>query len=523
MNTHDQLETQRIQAQTTLDDARSPSQRNALGQFATPPELARQIAHEAIRRLEPKRPLAFLEPALGTGAFYSAILTAAGPNRIKRAVGFEIDPAVANHATTLWNDQGLTVHDADFTLAPPPASDRQRFDLVVSNPPYVRHHHLSRATKARLRNASRTAAGVQLSGLAGLYCHFVLLAHAWMRPDALAVWLLPSEFLDVNYGDQLKRYLLDHVALQRIHRYDSADLQFADALVSSAVVIFSNQAPAPDDQVEMSLGGPLEAPRETRMISRDELRRSRKWTGLPSRRSDPNPLPRLTLGDAFSIKRGIVTGDNSFFVVSAKTARDRQLPPRFLTPILPSPRALDSDEVRADADGLPLLAEPRFLIDCSLPQEQISNQFPHLWRYLQEGEATVSTRYLCRHRSPWYRQESRPPAPLLCTYMGRASANGRSPFRFILNHSRATAPNVYLAMYPRPAVRDAIARDPNLLHIIWQRLNEIDTQTMIAAGRVYGGGLHKLEPRELATVPLNNFPIPLNTAVALPFSGALLQ
>ena len=71
-----------------------------------------------------------------------------------------------------------------------------------------------------------------------------------------------------------------------------------------------------------------------------------------------------------------------------------------------------------------------------------------------------------RHCTPWYRQEDRPPAPLLCTYMGRAGANGRSPFRFVLNHSQAVAPNVYLVMYPRPLLSDAAARDPDLLRDI---------------------------------------------------------
>lgn len=94
--------------------------------------------------------------------------------------------------------------------------------------------------------------------------------------------------------------------------------------------------------------------------------------------------------------------------------------------------------------------------------------------------------------------------------MGRAGANGRSPFRFVLNHSQAVAPNVYLTMYPRPPLADAVARDPELLRDIWQRLNEIDPQTMIAAGRTYGGGLHKIEPRELAALPLEDFPIDAN-------------
>ena len=69
-------------------------------------------------------------------------------------------------------------------------------------------------------------------------------------------------------------------------------------------------------------------------------------------------------------------------------------------------------------------------------------------------------------------------------------------------------------MYPRPPVGEAIERDPNLLHAIWRQLNDISPEAMITAGRVYGGGLHKIEPRELAGVPLDDFPISLDAVVA---------
>ena len=79
---------------------------------------------------------------------------------------------------------------------------------------------------------------------------------------------------------------------------------------------------------------------------------------------------------------------------------------------------------------------------------------PPLYSYLREGERLgVAERYLCHHRSPWYRQERRPPAALLCTYMGRGA------FRFILNPSSATATNVYLLMYPKPLLEKAARED----------------------------------------------------------------
>ena len=35
---------------------------------------------------------------------------------------------------------------------------------------------------------------------------------------------------------------------------------------------------------------------------------------------------------------------------------------------------------------------------------------------------------------------------------------------------------------------------------VWEFLNAIDSTEMLDEGRVYGGGLHKLEPRELGRV-----------------------
>lgn len=100
----------------------------------------------------------------------------------------------------------------------------------------MRHHHLGLSEKRRLQMESNIATGIKLSGLAGLYCHFLALAHHWMSEGGIAGWLIPSEFMDVNYGQELKRYLIEDVTLLRIHRFDPSNVQFDDALVSSAIV-----------------------------------------------------------------------------------------------------------------------------------------------------------------------------------------------------------------------------------------------------------------------------------------------
>lgn len=82
--------------------------------------------------------------------------------------------------------------------------------------------------------------------------------------------------------------------------------------------------------------------------------------------------------------------------------------------------------------------------------------------------------------------------------MGRPSeARENSPFRFIINHSRAVAPNVYLNLYPKRELARQLDEDKDLKRHIWQLLTNIPAETLIGEGRVYGDGLYKLEPKEL--------------------------
>jgi hypothetical protein len=76
-----------------------------------------------------------------------------------------------------------------------------------------------------------------------------------------------------------------------------------------------------------------------------------------------------------------------------------------------------------------------------------------------------------------------------------------NPFRFILNHSKATAANVYLMLTPKPVLAKLLQNDPELYRHIWNALKNIAPEALIGEGRVYGGGLYKLEPGELLNAP----------------------
>lgn len=60
----------------------------------------------------------------------------------------------------------------------------------------------------------------------------------------------------------------------------------------------------------------------------------------------------------------------------------------------------------------------------------------------------------------------------------------------------------------------ALEGNTDLGRKVWEFLNDIPVETLLGEGRVYGGGLYKMEPKELANVPADAI------AALLPSTGA---
>ncbi len=55
-------------------------------------------------------------------------------------------------------------------------------------------------------------------------------------------------------------------------------------------------------------------------------------------------------------------------------------------------------------------------------------------------------------------------------------------------------------LYPQGRLRDALNAAPETQARVFEALKRIDPSQVISGGRVYGGGLHKVEPKELGQI-----------------------
>lgn len=490
------IENTRQAIQKNLDDEKKLKERNELGQFSTPYNLAIEIVKISELLLCKNEKIKFLDPAIGTGVFYSALVNHFGQKRIIKAKGFEVDDHYGIPSKEIWGKSNLEYSINDFTLATFPSDETSKYNLIICNPPYVRHHHIN-GQKVFLQKLAEEYSGIKLSTLSGLYCYFLAICHKWMVNNGIAIWLIPSEFMDVNYGKAIKEYLTTKVSLLQIHRFDPDDLQFSDALVTTSIVIFKNTKPKSTLKAKFSFGTNLLKPEIQKEILVDDLKNEKKWTRFPQKEINNNrDIPKLK--DYFQIKRGIATGDNSFFILSKEEVIKKKIPFTFFKPILPSPRYVSERIIESDNLGNPILEKQLFVLDCKESITTIEKEYPKLFAYLKEGiERKVTERYICRNRKLWYSQENREISNFLFTYIGRGN-DSTNTFRFILNKSKAIVSNSFLMLYPNNELQLVIKGNDYKKEELLELLNEITQSEFLEHGRVYGGGMRKFEPKELA-------------------------
>lgn len=467
--------------------------------FLTPPELASEITQVALSHLESDN-VDFGDPSIGTGVFFLSLMKNLGEKTLSSALGIEVDPDRALTTHRKWNKKGLKVIDGDFLhleLSP-------KRNLIIANPPYIRFQDLKKEYANNLKERASVILEEKVSGFSGLYVYFILLSHNWMEEGAISTWLIPSGFMENNFGKAIRKYLTTNVTLLRLHKFDENDKQFENATVSSTVIVFKNKKPTKQDMVNYSFGGGLLSPSDDSSISVQALSNAIKWN-TPFQKCDVKES-KLVLNDLFDIKRGIATGANDFFIMDLVKANVLNIPKSFYKFIIPKANSVVTNIIEAADNGAPVILKPKVVFDCSMEESELIEKYPSIKSYLVEAEKVgVKNRTLVQCRKLWYKQEQREASPFLCTYMGRGSRS-KNPIRFIWNRSEAIATNSFIMMYPKAFLQKFMNKSISNQRKVFKLLIDIENSSISDGFRTYSGGLKKMEPKSLKSIVINTPP-----------------
>lgn len=232
-------------------------QQSDLGQFFTPLAAAKLIA--SIPRLPESGSLRVLDPGAGSGILSAALVSrvlAERPGLSLEIVAVECDPTLVPHLRATLEEcervgdgkVQVATTSADFILDSTGLDARldleEQFDLVIENPPYG---------KLGATSAHRVAMRATGVDTPNLYAAFLALSVAALRPGGQVVAITPRSFFNGPYFGAFRAHLLDAMALDRVHVFDSRSTVFADTGVLQENVIFSGTRGGAEGTVEISV------------------------------------------------------------------------------------------------------------------------------------------------------------------------------------------------------------------------------------------------------------------------------
>lgn len=216
------------------------NRQSEFGQYFTPDRAAQLVA--SLPKVPGLGRLRILDPGAGSGSLTAALvarLISTSSNASLHVTAVEIDEAVlpALHATlddcaAAAKQAGITftyaVHGINFLTQSDTLGGR--FDIVIMNPPY---------SKMAVHSRERLDVAKRFVESPNLYAAFMAVGASLLDKYGQLVAIVPRSFTNGTYFQPFRNYLLDRVAIDRIHIFGSRSSVFADTGVLQENIVLS--------------------------------------------------------------------------------------------------------------------------------------------------------------------------------------------------------------------------------------------------------------------------------------------
>lgn len=458
--------------------------RKKFAQFFTPFPIASLMANWVLGNEQLKT---VLEPAFGLGVFSRAILNQKEAIEIK---GFEVDKVIFEYGKQYFGG----IENINLILQDYMYQDwHHKYDGIICNPPYFKFHDYD---NKKMIKEVETNLKCKLNGFTNLYTLFLLKSIHQLSPKGRCAYIIPSEFLNSDYGKFVKTYLLKSKTLKHIIVVDFGENVFEDALTTASIILCANDNLT--DKVQFTNIQSLQDISKLDQLIKDyptilkttqtynytELNPAIKWKAYYQKQNSLKFKNLIPFSTYAKVVRGIATGSNDFFTFSLSKSKEYSIDELFLLPCIC--KALETKKsffTTADFVDLKENNKSVFLLNGQNATDE------GVIQYLKKGEAEgIDKKFLTASRTPWYALENRPPAPIW------VSVFNRTGLRFIRNEANISNLTTYHCIYPK---QTTLFGEINIDLLFAYLLTETAKQIFEDNSREYGNGLQKFEPNDL--------------------------
>ncbi len=437
--------------------------------------------------------------------------------------------------------------------------DVTNIDVIVSNPPYTKHHQIPSSTKTEINQLLQRETGVSFSRQSPLYIYVTAYLLQIASPGTPLIFITPSEFLNTKYGKEWKQYVTDSHNINGFIQYDTGlNSQFDSAMTTTLISKITAHEQSSTDvrfthvtndtsiaNISQTLTNSIEANEsydwgETRLTPQKNISPNINWSTFFHDTTLHEPHEKtVPLNELFRVSRGIATGSNEFFCLSEsdRIGENNQwhVATKYLEPVIRSAQSVphyqysldDWKQQKQAGKEVWLLYDLESLPwDGTLSNDETLNLQPSLSQFFNNTDSedsthpddtATSTSYISRDEEQvirYLKHGMKKENPIHKSYL----ASQRSPWYLI---ERRNPPPVVYTSFSRSLGRfiknEANAYNLNNLHGLYPQRNfsttelhailgylnsEYTHKILTHAGRELSSGLLKVEPNDLSSIPV---------------------
>lgn len=417
-----------------------------------------------------------LEPAYGLGIFSRSLMKL---DQQINVMAYETDQHILDISRSNLATQKIktvTLNNHDYLTA----SWTDKYDGIICNPPYQKFHDYDNNRLVPVVNEKLNS---HLSKFTNLYTLFLMKSLSQLKEGGRCAYIIPSEFLNADYGVEVKRYLLS--LDRRLHFIIiSFEENVFEGAITTACIVLCENLPS-NGIVRFSQIDKISDLRRTldhyQARPCEELRPEVKWKNYYGACNSLKYKYLIDFSTYAKVSRGIATGANNYYTFSKDKAKKYAIPQEALLRCVCHCTDIDKT-IFTEEDFKRLEDDNRALY---LFNGVGNESCPSVTEYINLGEKEgVQDRYLCHSRSPWYAIEKRVPAPIW------VSVFNRDRLKFVRNEAMISNLTTFHCLYLNSMFVDADVLFAYLL-------TNMAYQIFLDNSRQYGNGLVKFEPNDL--------------------------